>query len=817
MTTATITAPPQTHRKLAGAEAAALLQKFPPRQNLEPWFMTGADTDYVLDTLRRGPFRAETESGQFTRMVGARAILAWLQTFPGSTWQANWDASPAVHSTAGWHSTVLDWASTALGRRPTSACLASGTLALICADVIRPSPAWLAASSSNAFRPAMAAARDPEGFARLEAQFPPAIQSTRHASAALKAVARLLAAFGGRVEDIVVGDLLVLLQETRHDAARGTRIAYTALRDLGQFPPDAPATLLRLQTRTGQVSPAELVDRYRLRCRPVRDLLVDYLTERQPSLDHKSLITLSTALAGNFWSDLERHHEDIDSLHLSPEIAAAWKARVNTVTRRRRMPDGRVVETTTPRSSAPAIKTLVRAFYLDISQWALDEPARWGPWAARCPVTEADCSDKKTKQRRKTASDQRTRERLPVLPTLIRVADRRLKEARTRLDALHAVPLGARFTALGETFTAPKRTSRAGLTGQAYDASGRRRDFEAEEKRAFWGWATIEILRHTGIRIEELLELGHHSIIRYKLPTTGEFVPLLQIAPSKTDQERLLLVTPELADVLSTVVTRVRGENGAIPSVPSYDIHEKAWNDPMPLLYQWNVSGDRRPISSNTVRDALNDVLLATGLTDGAGNPLKFQPHDFRRIFITDAILNGLPPHIAQVIAGHTNINTTMGYNAVYPAQAIEAHRSFIARRRNLRPRDEYRAVTSEEWQEFLNHFERRKLALGSCGRAFGTDCIHEHACVRCPVLIVDPNERGRLVEIRDNLNDRIAEAEREGWLGEVEGLSVSRDAAEEKIMQLDARQKKKESPVFMGIPSFSQVAVRTSFATNGT
>ncbi|MFF2126546.1 hypothetical protein ACFVW1_14290 [Streptomyces olivochromogenes] len=96
-----------------------------------------------------------------------------------------------------------------------------------------------------------------------------------------------------------------------------------------------------------------------------------------------------------------------------------------------------------------------------------------------------------------------------------------------------------------------------------------------------------------------------------------------------------------------------------------------------------------------------------------------------------------------------------MGYNAVYPAQAIEAHRSFIARRRNLRPHDEYRATTSEEWQEFLNHFERRKLALGSCGRVFGTNCIHEHACVRCPVLIVDPNERGRLVEILDNLNDR--------------------------------------------------------------
>ncbi|MEU9984952.1 tyrosine-type recombinase/integrase [Streptomyces sp. NPDC050856] len=114
-----------------------------------------------------------------------------------------------------------------------------------------------------------------------------------------------------------------------------------------------------------------------------------------------------------------------------------------------------------------------------------------------------------------------------------------------------------------------------------------------------------------------------------------------------------------------------------------------------------------------------------------------------------------------------------------------------------------------------VQHILGHKLALGSCGRAYGTDCIHEHACVRCPVLIVDPNERRRLVKIHENWNDWIVEAECEGWLGDVERLSVSRDAAKEKVDQLVARQKKKESPVFTGIPSFSQVAVRTSFATN--
>ena len=157
-------------------------------------------------------------------------------------------------------------------------------------------------------------------------------------------------------------------------------------------------------------------------------------------------------------------------------------------------------------------------------------------------------------------------------------------------------------------------------------------------------------------------------------------------------------------------------------------------------------------------------------------------------MFITDAVLGGLPPHIAQVIVGHHDINVTMGYKAVYPEEAILAHRAFLARRRSLRPSEEYRTPTEEEWTEFLGHFEHRKVSIGTCARAFGTPCIHEHACVRCPLLWPDPAQRDRLAEIHDNLIARIAEAEREGWLGEVEGLKVSLAGAEGKLAQLQRR-----------------------------
>lgn len=67
-------------------------------------------------------------------------------------------------------------------------------------------------------------------------------------------------------------------------------------------------------------------------------------------------------------------------------------------------------------------------------------------------------------------------------------------------------------------------------------------------------------------------------------------------------------------------------------------------------------------------------------------------------------------------------------------------------------------------------------------------------ACVRCPLLWPDPNQRHRLLEIRDNLNARIAEAQREGWLGEVEGLQVSLAGAEDKLAQIDRRASSKHT-----------------------
>ena len=67
-------------------------------------------------------------------------------------------------------------------------------------------------------------------------------------------------------------------------------------------------------------------------------------------------------------------------------------------------------------------------------------------------------------------------------------------------------------------------------------------------------------------------------------------------------------------------------------------------------------------------------------------------------------------------------------------------------------------------------------------------------------MLWPDPAQRPRIAEIRDNLTARISEAEREGWLGEIEGLKISLAGANDKLAQIDRRARRQ--PVDLGIPA---------------
>lgn len=110
----------------------------------------------------------------------------------------------------------------------------------------------------------------------------------------------------------------------------------------------------------------------------------------------------------------------------------------------------------------------------------------------------------------------------------------------------------------------------------------------------------------------------------------------------------------------------------------------------------------------------------------------------------------------------------------MFDDDVVRHYQQFLENRRQLRPAEEYRPTTDEEWAEFEEHVDKRKVELGGCARPYGTPWSHEHACIRCPMLQVNPKMLPRLDELETDLLDRRSRAEQEGRLGEIDGLDLT-------------------------------------------
>ena len=495
--TADATAAPN-RRAVTGAR---LLAQFPPRPVVSSWPATEAGRSAVLGRVLAAPFALPNRLSQQHRRLGVLAVLNWLRSQPGETWQDRWLASGA-EAHADWPSLVSPGGA---GNRH----LGPGLLTLIGADVLRPSLGWLLtyAPARRGLATEMGRTRDGAAFTELARLCTNGAVGGQSGQTALTRVAVIMAAKGGLAGDVVVGDCVELLDITaqRRGAQDGhvhSPLFYQLLRAYGHLGQDAPAAIQMFSAR-GRPSCEQLIDRYRIACRPVRDALVDYLREREPSVDFSSLQRFAYLLGKLFWADLEAHHPGIDSLKLPRDVAAAWKQRV--MTRPTTTPAG-LPATTRVRLDGRSVLSAVRSFYLDIAEWADDDPARWAPFAVRCPVSASDASHKKDRAHRKSRTDQRTQERLPVLPTLTAWVDAERTRTAARLSTAQHTAAGEVFTAGGETLRrSVMKTATTGRVWAEDPDTGLRRDLSFDEHRGFWTWAMVEVLRHTGIFSRGLL------------------------------------------------------------------------------------------------------------------------------------------------------------------------------------------------------------------------------------------------------------------------------------------------------------------------
>lgn len=734
------------------------------------------DLEAVCDLLIAG-YVFPTVARRTRRMHGARRILSWLEGFDGETWEQRWLASGADEAPESWLQAAFDPLSDT-----ERTAVRNGMGALLQARVLRPSYGWLLRSRKFLNLGAFLEAVGGSDLDRLRAL--PAYRAAlpRQQVDAEAGLARMLIRTGKQISELTGDELLhyadIVKTSGRH---RREHLVWELLVELGPLAGEA-LTLRAAWSAKGnsrQHSTATLVDRYGVPPGGVRDLLVDYLGELRPGMDYGSLEGLAYRLVRLFWREVLLLDPQQADLNLSTDLATRWRERLAVTT------DG------LPRRETHSILFSVRALYRDLAEWSHEQPERWARWVAPCPVPRSESRRAAVRKRhQKSQMHDRTRMLTPLLPALVDTAVRQRDRGRLMLERANATEHGEQFVIEGCRFVrdspptalatmrytrcrtwaelAPGQVKPIWLTSPAA-----RIDVTRVEDDGFWGWAVVETLRHTGLRREELLELTQLSLRHYTSPTTGTLVPLLHIVPSKTDCERLIPMSPQLVQVLLAVLRRAKGDAANVPMSVRYDSMEKTHGEPFPHLFARRLGTRQEVLSGNRLLVLLHQLAMAAGLTD-AGRPVTFTPHDFRRLFATDAVNGGLPLHIAATLLGHLNLDTTRGYTAVFPEHVIAAHQAFTARRRQTRPTGEYRAADPDEWAEFENHFLLRRVALGDCHRPYGTSCVHEHACTRCRFLRVDPAQLGRIEDMTTNAQARLSEAREHAWLGEVAALEES-------------------------------------------
>lgn len=170
----------------------------------------------------------------------------------------------------------------------------------------------------------------------------------------------------------------------------------------------------------------------------------------------------------------------------------------------------------------------------------------------------------------------------------------------------------------------------------------------------------------TGRRASEILMLDHNPLeaIPGAARPTGSEDPDTFVAKLRYQQTKVDGVIPTI--LVERAVVNVIGEQQRWLAAAHPQLAPKY----LFIAVKQNLAG-RRPRPYATYRASLDKLDGIHGLTDAAGNPLRFtQTHRLRHTRATELLNDGVPIHVVQRYLGHKSPEMTMRYAATLAATA---------------------------------------------------------------------------------------------------------------------------------------------------
>ncbi len=261
----------------------------------------------------------------------------------------------------------------------------------------------------------------------------------------------------------------------------------------------------------------------------------------------------------------------------------------------------------------------------------------------------------------------------------------------------------------------------------------------------------ITVLRHTGIRIGELLDLEINHLIDYGANGTWLRVPL-----GKLHNERSVPVDDHALEALDEWLGQRRMQR-ARP-------HPRDGH-----LADFIFVAKGRRLGTTRVQRGFRDAVTAAGLFGPDGQPLKVTAHQMRHTWATELANAGMSIQALMTLLGHRSPEMSIRYaRLASPAlkTAYDQAAGRVARRIPVAPAGKPAVPDRVEW--LAAEMLKTRVANGYCSRDLVAEaCAYANICETCPNYATapefEPAIEAQLADIhalRNDANDR-------GWTNE--------------------------------------------------
>ena len=284
--------------------------------------------------------------------------------------------------------------------------------------------------------------------------------------------------------------------------------------------------------------------------------------------------------------------------------------------------------------------------------------------------------------------------------------------------------------------------------------------------------SAIRILRGTGMRLGELLELELDCLLDFSGRGTWLRVPI-----GKLGTERTVPVDDETLAAFDDWMGH-RGRQRAVP-------HPRTGR-PADLLFL--IRG--RKMGEGRVRKGLAEAVRLAGITDQRGEPLHVTPHQLRHTYGTTLINGGMSLQALMALLGHVTPEMTLRYAHLASDTIKDAYDDAMAKVRSRRPVFVAGAGGSfvpDRVQWLHAEMLKTRLTGGYCARhpAAGP-CPYANVCEQCDNFAPGQEFTGTLgsqladvVELRDDAASRGWDSEADRHARVIESLQSHLDRLE--------------------------------------